>query len=73
MDKRFERILKQNYRDPYYYYDVFKKCREFTRLTGNEYIIANTLAELGLMQVLRTPIFHDDTFYDLEVKFKSIY
>ena len=74
MDKRLVNILKRMGLHPSHYWPVFEKCKDFTALHGEEYRIANTLTEFGLMSVLRTPIFsNNNTYSGVKVEFKSLF
>lgn len=74
MDNRFKNILERRGIDPLFCLPVFEKCKDFTKLFGDEYHIANTLSECGLMATMRTPIFNNNnSFIGVEIKFKSIY
>ena len=74
MDKRFLSILERRELDPLFFKEIFETCTTYKKLRGEEYHIANTLAELGLMATKRIPIFNKTGSYiGIDVYFKSMF
>lgn len=55
------------------YGTVYLKCASTQKLTGDDYHNAMTLAELGLMQVSRKPIWRGGSYVGQEVSFQNYY
>lgn len=72
-DNRFFGLLARHELEPEVFLPVFEKCKDWTRLSGDEYHIAEQLFKIGLMAVQRVPIWNKtQSHIGNEVKFKSM-
>lgn len=53
------------------YGPVYDKCSTPQALTGDEYHMAQHLAEIGFMTVKRTPIWRGDSYAGQKISFQS--